>query len=41
VPHLHLLRGAAGLGAMYCFFYAAMLVGRGMPRKTAVTANAG
>lgn len=22
VPHLHLLRGAAGLGAMYCFFYA-------------------
>ena len=22
VPHLHLLRGTAGLGAMYCFFYA-------------------
>jgi len=22
VPHLHLLRGLAGLGAMYCFFYA-------------------
>ncbi len=22
VPHLHLLRGAAGVGAMYCFFYA-------------------
>ena len=22
VPHLHLLRGIAGLGAMYCFFYA-------------------
>ncbi len=22
VPHLHLLRGAAGLGAMYCFYYA-------------------
>jgi drug/metabolite transporter (DMT)-like permease len=22
VPHLHLLRGVAGLGAMYCFFYA-------------------
>lgn len=22
VPHLHLLRGSAGLGAMYCFFYA-------------------
>lgn len=22
VPHLHLLRGLAGVGAMYCFFYA-------------------
>ena len=22
VPHLHLLRGLAGLGAMYCFYYA-------------------
>ena len=22
VPHLHLLRGGAGLGAMYCFYYA-------------------
>jgi len=22
IPHLHLLRGVAGLGAMYCFFYA-------------------
>jgi drug/metabolite transporter (DMT)-like permease len=22
VPHLHLLRGVAGVGAMYCFFYA-------------------
>ncbi len=22
VPHLHLLRGSAGLGAMYCFFFA-------------------
>jgi drug/metabolite transporter (DMT)-like permease len=22
VPHLHLVRGLAGLGAMYCFFYA-------------------
>jgi drug/metabolite transporter (DMT)-like permease len=22
VPHLHLLRGAAGVGAMYCFFFA-------------------
>lgn len=22
VPHLHLIRGLAGLGAMYCFFYA-------------------
>ena len=29
VPHLHLLRGLAGVSAMYCFFYAIAI--RDMP----------